>query len=470
MGLWLYLHFPSLHLDGLLAQNENNLHQVVAVVDGRQSRVVQCNALAEQVGINIGMGLGTAASLCSALQVFAYDIEIEHNRLIELADWLYLLTSDISLYPPNGLLLNVTNMLTLYSDLNNYWLHLQHHLAEVGVQYQFSTGYSPLSAQLLAKSANNAVSECRHDMHKRLCAQPLSATELPHKTIEGLSRVGVDNLNALLQIPVKELARRFDIGVVNYVGRLTGQFKHPVTVYHPKVLFKRQITLLYEIENTQWLRKPLQVLLTQLEQFLALRDQLAYELTLTLHQRDESCLCVSLTSAQGDYRAEAWQRLSALRLESVALSAPVVGLTLDIVRQGERGSDETDLFDGKQGSMTSLALLSMLQAKLGQDAVKGVCAVNDPRPELESHYCVPFTPESMVGVELKALRPSFLLPTATRLKEKVSVVHGPERIATGWWDDNPIVRDYFIARSEQGSWLWIFRDQQQHWYLHGIFS
>ena len=54
------------------------------------------------------------------------------------------------------------------------------------------------------------------------------------------------------------------------------------------------------------------------------------------------------------------------------------------------------------------------------------------------------------------LRPSFILTTPEPLKDEVALLQGPERLMTGWWDGNDIIRDYFIARSQQGRWLWIF--------------
>ena len=33
-----------------------------------------------------------------------------------------------------------------------------------------------------------------------------------------------------------------------------------------------------------------------------------------------------------------------------------------------------------------------------------------------------------------------------------------------------MIRDYFIARTEQGRWLWVFRTPEQQWFIHGQFS
>ena len=51
-------------------------------------------------------------------------------------------------------------------------------------------------------------------------------------------------------------------------------------------------------------------------------------------------------------------------------------------------------------------------------------------------------------------------------------ISGPERIETGWWDDDGIARDYFVATNPHGACLWIYRDRGRDggWYLHGMFG
>ena len=58
----------------------------------------------------------------------------------------------------------------------------------------------------------------------------------------------------------------------------------------------------------------------------------------------------------------------------------------------------------------------------------------------------------------------------------LKLLTGPERIESGWWDSGEasgdIRRDYFIALSSDGCWLWIYRDARLPggWFLHGLFS
>jgi protein ImuB len=66
-------------------------------------------------------------------------------------------------------------------------------------------------------------------------------------------------------------------------------------------------------------------------------------------------------------------------------------------------------------------------------------------------------------------RPGFLLRAPIPLNAKVSIIDGPERIASGWWDNHEVQRDYFLAESHQGQQMWIFRTLDENWFVHGYF-
>ncbi|WP_203343256.1 Y-family DNA polymerase [Vibrio diabolicus] len=466
MALWIYLHFPRLQLDALFGDNQE---QPVVIVESQRCQIIQYNEIAEQQGIKPGMGLGSAASLCRDLQVHPYHPHTEWSKLQEIAQWLYLITSDVVLMPNQGILLRATPMLALYEGLENYWNKVRAHLTKLQLSFQFGCGFSPLSAKLMALAGANVLSDDKSLIEQMLFPLPLPLTDLSISMVEKLHRVGVTSLKVLLELPLQDIARRFDIDLVNYVGRLTGQFKHPVDFYHPTESFQVYLELLFELENVQWIEKPLAKLLRQLETFLKLRDKVAFELCLTLHQREKQEQHLQLTSAQGDYLCQRWQQLASLSLESLSLNGPVTGLTLKVVRQGEPLSASRDLFAGQKGNMNALELLSLLQAKLGKSAVLKPNIACDPRPEKASQYRPADAPDEKEHAIPSILRPAMQLPTPIALQEQVSLVHGPERIVSGWWDGDEIMRDYYIAHTKQGRWLWIFRDQHKHWFLHGYF-
>ena len=72
---------------------------------------------------------------------------------------------------------------------------------------------------------------------------------------------------------------------------------------------------------------------------------------------------------------------------------------------------------------------------------------------------------------LRSPRPLWLLEAPRRIREgEFTLLAGPERIESGWWDGAEARRDYFIARTGQASLAWVYREREGHWFLHGFFA
>ena len=53
-------------------------------------------------------------------------------------------------------------------------------------------------------------------------------------------------------------------------------------------------------------------------------------------------------------------------------------------------------------------------------------------------------------------------------EDEFTLLAGPERIESGWWDGDDAKRDYFVARLHS-SMVWIYRENGE-WRLHGFFA
>lgn len=476
---WLYLHFPSLQLDALhqSACSQSTVEQPIAILDQSQNEVCQLNKTAMQKGVSLSMGLATAAMLAPDLIVIPYHQEAEEKKLKEIAETLYSVTSDITLFPPNGILLRIHNMLNLYGGLNAYWTTIRLQLKPLRLRYWYATGTTPFAARLLARTQKNIITDNCDALKTSLSALFLSQTDLPNKAVTQLKRTGIGTLGELLNVPKASLAKRFDIKFVNYLGRLVGDLQHPVEFYRPKEKFERYLEFLFDVEYTQRLLKPISYLLDTLEDFMQNREWITYSLHITLYQRNSLPQIIEVGSAQGDYLKSAWLPLIELKLEHIKLESPAFALSLKAGVIQQRHSEITDLFDRSSQGVSSSQLLSLLGAKLGEDKLFQPKMVNDHRPEQACQYQLairqhdksskPFT----LPKEKTRLRPSFLFSPPLRLKEKTKLIFGPERICTGWWEDDEVIRDYFIARSNQGQLYWVFRtSKNQDWFVHGAFS
>jgi len=116
---------------------------------------------------------------------------------------------------------------------------------------------------------------------------------------------------------------------------------------------------------------------------------------------------------------------------------------------------------------------------LGPQGVQGVAAEAEHRPERASRAC---EPGAVSAAPARGPRPLWLLAAPQPLREvgarphyretALALVAGPERIESGWWDDDDVKRDYFVAQTPDHATLWIYRDSRapRGWYLHGVFS
>jgi protein ImuB len=174
-------------------------------------------------------------------------------------------------------------------------------------------------------------------------------------------------------------------------------------------------------------------------------------------------------------------------------------LTLTALRLGYAQQAERSWFDDLAHEKASRAfnnLIDRLNSRLNQNAVLRAEIFADPQPE-HAVRLVPWndpkpanTDKFTFPLEQSRTRPFRLLNIPQPI-DVVSVVPdgppfrlewldqdcrvlrswGPERIATGWWRAKDIERDYYRAECDDGSHVWIFRDQKNGgWFLHGYFD
>ncbi len=127
-----------------------------------------------------------------------------------------------------------------------------------------------------------------------------------------------------------------------------------------------------------------------------------------------------------------------------------------------------ELLDGgKRRDEGWSGLLDKLRARLGDSAIRQLGLRDDHRPE--HAWCVVNGKPPDAELPYQE-RPLWLLePRPVRnLPRRLGQ---PERIEAGWADDQDECRDYYIAETEDGARLWMFRDGAKgQWYVHGIWA
>lgn len=468
---WLYLYFPNLQLD--LCHETEKDRGPFAIIDKNLNEVVQFNALARDSGIKKHMGVASSIALCKELKVISYEEKLEEKKLQDIAKQLYLVTSDIFLDPPKGIYIDVSNMSKLYPNTGKLWDSIVETINISEVTFQFSSSYSPLTAKLLAYSGINKLLADKQSALTYLKSFHISSLNLGKNTEKALVHIGIRRLEQLLSIPLKDLAIRFDIELINTIGYLKGELKQKLKPYKPSCFFSEKLELMFDIANISLLEKPILKLLEQLQSFLISRNLTTQEISLHLETSEGYLISVEVNSARTQKNAHKWLELIALKLERIKLKHPIRTLSLIGEKLQQDQFETASLLSSSTAQADKEDLIALLQTKLGKDSVWQLQYRPEYLPEKSTKLvtCFNDTAEpTFTGQVQYSIRPALLLLEPIELKEQVELKSSPERIQTDWWDRELITRDYFIAENRTYQKYWVYRQPDRRWFLHGYFS
>jgi protein ImuB len=169
------------------------------------------------------------------------------------------------------------------------------------------------------------------------------------------------------------------------------------------------------------------------------------------------------------------ERFERVRLPEAVSSINV--LVEDIIPLDEN----SDVFwqQPKQNGKNINQLIDRLTARMGPDAIDGICLWADYRPEQSWRVCEPGDYTDIKPPD--DLRPLWLLQEPVALRQgrrglywqgELKTLRGPERIESGWWDGRDVARDYYIMENSRHERVWVYQERrgQKRWYLHGIFA
>ena len=476
--LWLAAHFPMLGFEvHTCTAAPDDARKAAVLIEA--NRVVQADPLARAAGIEVGMTLATAHSIATGLDHFVRDEAAEQERLARLGLIGYRFSSQVSIAPPAGLLIEASGSLRLFDNLAAFVEQLASRLRQQGHETRIAAADTPLAALLLARSGLRGLPS---EAQMALRRVPLANADFSPRTLERLENMGFHSFEALLRLPPAELAQRFEPAVVECLARLVGRKADPRAFIEPPEQFRSAVHLLESVSEKDALLFPMRRLATELARWLAARsfgtELLIWEFQ-TLHGASAR---LAVRFADPTRNSAAFLALSKLRLERAELPLEVMSIVLRADLTTPYAPPDTDLFTRRNGSSASCAeLVDQLIARLGTEAVRVLAICDDHRPECA---CTSMPLDGnrrrseRVGSISANRRPLWLLDTPKPVAvQHFELLAGPERIETGWWADGQF-RDYFVAISKTGAQCWLFcnrgdRDESHannQWFLHGYFA
>lgn len=480
--LWLALHFPRLPLDTLERGSSEAGPLAVASSSGGGAMLVGCNRMACARGVRAGMTVAGAWALASDLRIVVRNETAERAALERVASWAIQFTPAVNLSPPSEVLLELEGSLKLFGSLDALHRRIGNDLAELGYAASAACAPTPLAAQLFARAG--FTTRIRHGdaLHHQLRLLPIEALALPSQTMAMLEGFGVRTIGECLQLPRAEAARRLGQKLLDDIDRALGRLPDPRPPFIPPSTFNATVALPAPVEQTEALLFGARRLLGELCGWLVATGKGALRLCWTLVHEHHANTQVDMRLVAASRDPEYLLGLLRERFTGLELPCPVTAISLHAGELESLASRNLSFLPEMcNGGENTARLVERLRARLGQQAVMGLTTFPDHRPERAWRLC---KPGGDIGPKIPpeySTRPLWLLATPQPLKEVTAVPHydgplslltGPERIESGWWDSHDVRRDYFVACNPAQSLLWVYRERKAPaaWYLHGIFG
>ena len=506
--LWLAIHLPNYILESLcrtaVAAGEaavgDDAGRVVVVDPGRGGKVVcACGVIAVAAGVAPGMALNSALALLPDARVLARDLRRERALLQAVAGMAVDFTPRVNVDPPDGVLLEVRGSLRLFGGVRQLCARIGEQLRARGLAPRIALTPTRLASLWFARSGMEVVLRRPEALAGRLAALPLACTRWPERSLQSLATMGVRSVGECLRLPRDGFTRRFEPQMRLDLDRALGHAADPRAAFVPGERFAARRDLEPELADTERLQRACEPLIEELCTFLRGRGASIESLDLRLLHRDAPPTRLRLRFAEPVTAAARIAALLRERLARTVLPAPVRTVRLRSGSLVEAREAAGDLFalDHRRASAVP-QLVERLRARLGEEAVHGLCLVPEHRPEAAQaeNGVIPVS-RSPKGEGLRpnapggrgqpaevpggtSPRPVWLLaepqPLAgdeqPRYEGLLEIEEGPERIESGWWDGRDVRRDYYVARTRAGARVWIFRERRtpRGWFLHGVFG
>ena len=484
--LWFCIYLPQLPLESSGPGDEARV-----VVQEQQGihRVLLASLKAEAAGVMPGQSANAALALLPTLKVEERSELAEQQALESLASWLEQFTSVVCFAGPDVLLVEIAGSLRLYGGLLSLRQQIATGLEQQGFTALLAIAATPLAATWLAKSGRRACIREPANLAAALRNVPLACLDWPVAVCASLTGMGIRNIGDCLRLPREGFAQRFGPQRLIELDRALGRLPDPRTSWRAPERFCADYEMTEEQSDRELLLAICHELLLAHERFLLTRQLGVQSIQFNFFHLHSAATQLRLGCAEAERLSDCWFDLLRIRFERLTLPEPVISVRLrGGCTQALRTETARLRFQGKAAgkglrfSMSQLA--ERLVARVGNQSVAGVTTVEEHRPQFawRSQGVLSGKTTNALSTARRGLqRPLWVLPEPALLpldqgyplhQGRLRILEGPERLETGWWDEDGIARDYYTAVNPCGMYLWVFRNRNRDasWYLHGLFG
>jgi len=480
--LWMALHFRHLPLEVFARGTPETTPLAVAASSSRIAAIVATNRQSAERGVRCGMSVSAAWGLASDLRVVTRDEAAERAVLRRVAAWALQFTSISSVAEPMDVLLEVGRSLKLFGGLENLRKRIRNGLADLGYEASIACAPTPLAAQWFARAGLEICIRHADTLRHELEKLPISLLGCAPGTPAMLDRFGIHTVGECLRLPRAGLTRRLGERFLENLDRALGQLPDPRPPFVPPPTFNAALPLPAPVEQSAALLFAGRRLLAEFCGFMTATGSGVQRLNFALSHEDHADTHVTLSLVAATRDLDHLATVLRERLARLELPRPATVIALVAEQLFPFAARNLSFLpDVRDHAETAARLIENLRARLGDRVVCGLTVRADYRPECAWQVCEPGKAVAPAIPAASFSRPLWLFAPPRLLTEAasspcwegpLSLLAGPERIETGWWDENHVTRDYFVARNPAQSLLWIYRERnvEGKWYLHGVFG
>lgn len=479
-------------------------------------RVMAANHAAQHAGVMVDQLLADARVLCPILKVYDYDPGADEADLNRLAHWCIRYSPWVTSDPPDGIVIDITGSAHLFGGEDALARNISRRLRKFGFRSRIGIAKTIGAAWAVSRFGGgewNIVGD--EETAAALSSLPIVALRIGHDVSDRLEQVGLKTIGALIGRPRAPLVARYGVNIVKRLDQALGHVAEnlsPVAElpnYRAYQQFPEPISLLEQVGAC------LADLTSPLADMLKKASLGARRFELSLYRVDGDVKSLSVRRSALCNEPSHIERLFQEKLEKLNESYDV-GFGIE---QIVLNAYDTEIMIAEQPSLDrtraegSEAQFNMLidryGNRLGFENI-GRFLPNESHIPERSERLVPVTAmpaETKNWAEfLHRLqggsylgRPIALLPHPEpisaiaevpdgppirfewrRVIHRVTRAEGPERIAPEWWGRFQMqaepTRDYFRIEDNEGYRFWLFRQglyerqENPHWFMHGLFA
>ncbi|NMG44065.1 DNA polymerase Y family protein [Aromatoleum toluvorans] len=476
--LWFALILSDLPLQ-VFTRGVDEPGELAVVEHAPGARVVAATPTALARGVEAGQGVAGALAVAPSLHLRERDPALEAATLEEFAAWAAQFTPCVSIDPPDTLVLETSASLRLFGGVTGLVRRIRAGLVPLGLNAAIAAAPTPLAARWLARTHPGRQIRGTAGWRCQLDEFPVEllgdGAEVARATLDLLYGIGARRIGDVARLPRDGLARRQAGVVLDTLARARGERPDPRRWFIPPERFEARLALPASILHTEPLLFAAGRLFSGLSAWLAARHAALDRCCLCLEHEDRPDTVLEIVTGTPGRDDGRLLMLAREHLAALALPAPVEALRLSADNPVSTPGRTPDLFGDPDSARDSAALLlDRLRARLGRDAVRTVHPVSEHRPERAWRLAEPGRLVPRDVPPAAGPRPLWLMrePRALDSIRALTLLNGPERIESGWWDGTDVRRDYYVARAPDAALWWVFelQDPPGGWYVHGYFG